>query len=400
MATFKVMVRKDRRKVDKSYVVYIRFTHNRRTTYLPTSMVAERGDLTSSLKIKNWRILDRGEELIRVYRKKIEGLYLEINDVPWERIVDTLKRKGEAEEIDFVGYARKWLGENEGKRGIKNYATALRAFLRWMGRDVVYCSEFTVGLMRDFERSLAGKARAQSLYTSAIMKIYRDARDWYNDYDEGVIRIRASLSGYRAPKQNVAVKRAVGVEVIRKMMGVELVSGSRAEMARDCFLMSFCLMGMNAVDLYGVREYDGRSLTYNRTKTRDRRSDGALMVVDVPDVIRPIMGRYMVGARGGCVFDFSARYSTPTEFTRALNIGLKQVGRVIGVDGLQFYCARHSMATIAVNEVRIPIYTVNDMLCHVDEGLRVTNLYVKKDFSLVNEANVRLMEYVFGANDV
>ena len=43
---------------------------------------------------------------------------------------------------------------------------------------------------------------------------------------------------------------------------------------------------------------------------------------------------------------------------------------------------------------------VNDMLCHVDEGLRVTNLYVKKDFSLVNEANVRLMEYVFGANDV
>ena len=49
------------------------------------------------------------------------------------------------------------------------------------------------------------------------------------------------------------------------------------------------------------------------------------------------------------------------------------VGTEIGVEKLQFYSARHSFATIAVNDVRIPIYIVNDMLCHVDR------LYKKRE---------------------
>ena len=45
---------------------------------------------------------------------------------------------------------------------------------------------------------------------------------------------------------------------------------------------------------------------------------------------------------------------------------MKRVGTEIGVEKLQFYYAKHSFSTIAVNDVRIPIYIVNDMLCHVD----------------------------------
>ena len=52
---------------------------------------------------------------------------------------------------------------------------------------------------------------------------------------------------------------------------------------------------------------------------------------------------------------------------------MKRVGEEIGVEKLQFYSARHSFATIAVNDVRIPIYMVNDMLCHVDR------LYKKRE---------------------
>ncbi len=36
------------------------------------------------------------------------------------------------------------------------------------------------------------------------------------------------------------------------------------------------------------------------------------------------------------------------------------------------------------------------MLCHVDERMRITNLYIKKDFSAINEANAKLIDYVFG----
>lgn len=396
MATFKIQIRKDRQREDKSFVVFIRFSHKRKTTYLPTTMIAEKKDLTSSLKIKNQRILDRGEELIRSYRKKLETLYLEINDIPFEKIVERLKEKDESGNINFVEYANRWLLENSDKKGIKNYATALHSFCRFRGRNIIYCSEFSEQLMRDFEKSLESKPRAQSLYTSAIMKIYNDAREHYNDYDNGNIRIKSSLRKYNPPRQNVAIKRALDVEHIRKILNLKIEGGSRASLARDCFIMSFCLMGMNAVDLYSVTQYDGKSLTYNRTKTRDRRSDQALIVVDVPDIIKPIMRKYMKGCKDGSVFDFSARYCTSTEFNRSLNIGLKVIAKMVGLDNLQFYSARHSMATIAANDVRIPIYIVNDMLCHIDERMKITNLYIKKDFSAINEANAKLIDYVFG----
>ena len=98
----------------------------------------------------------------------------------------------------------------------------------------------------------------------------------------------------------------------------------------------------------------------------------------------------------GHVFCFASRYASAADFNRALNIGLKEVGLAAGVAGLQFYAARHTMATIAVNEAGVSKYAVNDMLNHVEPSMRVTDLYIKKDFTAVNEANFRLIAYVLG----
>ena len=54
------------------------------------------------------------------------------------------------------------------------------------------------------------------------------------------------------------------------------------------------------------------------------------------------------------------------------------------------------MATIALNDARIDKWIVNDMLCHTDPAMKVTELYIKKDFAPINEANEKLMKFVFG----
>ena len=96
------------------------------------------------------------------------------------------------------------------------------------------------------------------------------------------------------------------------------------------------------------------------------------------------------------MFNFSERYATASSFNRAVNAGLKEVGAAVGIPGLQFYAARHSMATAAVNEVGISKYVVNEMLNHLDPSMRVTELYVKKDFAAINDANALLAGYVLG----
>ena len=399
MATFKATVFKDRQREDKTWNVVIRFTHERKVRYISTTMYVTKKDLTASFKIKNQQIIDRCDELIKVYRKKVEGLFLEVNKMDIDTIVDLLKSSKENKaDIDFISFCRKWVVKS-GLKGSKNYMSAINSFCTFFGRETVLCSEVTVKTMKEYEEYLSDKPRAQSLYTSAIVRLFNEAREYYNDEDNDIIRIKQTLSKYHSAQQNVAEKRALTVEDIRRIFSLPY-SGTRQngkqcrhDLALDCFRLSFCLMGMNSADLYNATEFDGEYISYYRTKTKDRRNDNAKMVIKVHPIIQPLIEKYRGKER---VFNFHERYSSMADLNRSINIGLKEVGKELGIDGLQFYAARHSMATIAINQVRIDKWTVNEMLCHTDSSMRVTDLYIQKDFTPINEANDKLMKYVFG----
>lgn len=366
-------------------------------------MYVTKKDMTASFKIKNQQVIDKCDALIRAYREKIAPLNLELNDMPIDDVVEYIKKgKKENEGIDFIGFARKWCSAHTELKGIKNYISAINAFCLFFGREHILCSEVTVKMMRAFENFLSDKKRAQSLYTSKIVRLFNEARDYYNDEDNDIIRIKQSLSKYKPAQQNVAEKRALTTEQIRVIFSLPysgvLANGKqcRRDLALDCFKLSFCLLGMNSADLYNATDYDGEYITYCRTKTRDRRNDQAKMVVRVHPLIKPLVERY----RGkDHVFNFSERFSSMGDLNRSVNIGLKEIGREIGVEHLQFYAARHTMATIAANEAGIDRWTVNLMLNHTDQSMRVTELYIKRDFTPINEANAMLIDYVFPRKD-
>lgn len=399
MATFKATIFKNRQRPDKTWNIVIRFTHARKIRYISTTMYVTKDDLTSSYKIKNMDIVDRCNDLIKVYRKKVNDLNLEFNDIDIDAVVAYLKQKQDKKGILFTDYAKKWIGQHTEIKGMKNYKTALNAFCAFIGRDNILCDEVNVKTMKAFEESLKDRQRAQSLYPNCIIRIFNDAREYYNDEDNDIIRIKHSLNKYKPVTQNVAKKRALSIETIRKIFRLPYnnirVKGksSRHDLALDCFKLSFCLMGINSADLFNAAQFDGKTIIYNRTKTRDRRTDNAEIHIDVPECILPLVNKYRGKKR---VFNFYERFSSMAELNRAINIGLKEVGEEVGVPGLQFYAARHSFATIAVNNVGIPIYTVNDMLNHTDTKMRITELYITKDFKAINLANDKVIRYVFG----
>ena len=403
MATFKATIFKDRQREDKTWNVFIRFTHNRKVRYISTTMYVTKKDMTAGFKIKNQQIIENCEELIKAYRDKIAPLNLELNDMPIDDVVEYLKEsKKDAGGIDFIAFARKWCHLHSNLKGVKNYQAAINSFCLFFGREHILCSEVTVRAMKQYEEWLSDKPRAQSLYTSSIVRLFNEARDYYNDEDNDIIRIRQSLHKYKPKQQNVAEKRALTTKQVRMLFALTysgvLVKGKqcRRDLALDCFKLSFCLLGMNSADLYNAEEYDGEYITYCRTKTKDRRNDQAKMVVLVPPIIKDLVEKYKGKER---VFNFAERFSSMGDLNRSINIGLKEIGKEIGVDGLQFYSARHSMASIAANEAGIDRWTVNLMLNHTDQSMRVTELYIKRDFSPINEANAKLLSYIFSKKE-
>ena len=399
MATFKAMIKKGNKKADGTWNVVIRFTHKTKVRFIPTTIYITKKDITASYKIKNANILDRCNDIIKEYRSRLSELNLEFNDIDIDTIVSYIRQKKENKGVSFTDFAAKWIKESTIK-GVKNYKTALNALCSFVGRDNILCEEINVKTMKVFENALKDRPRAQSLYPNCIKTIFNAAKEYYNDEDNDIIRIKHSLDKYKPVEQNIAEKRALDVETIRRIFALPYdnirVKGksSRHDLSLDCFRLSFCLMGMNSADLYYADRLKDNTIIYDRMKTKDRRRDKAEIQVNITDYVKPLVEKYKGKER---VFNFYERFTTMESFNRAINLGLKEIGKEIGIERLQFYAARHSMATIAVNDVKISKYIVNDMLNHTDQSLRITELYIKKDFSTINEANVKLLDYVLKA---
>ncbi len=72
-------------------------------------------------------------------------------------------------------------------------------------------------------------------------------------------------------------------------------------------------------------------------------------------------------------------------------MGLLAVEKAIEPDKhITFYSFRHSWATIA-RSIGIDKYTVHEGLNHVDAEMKITDLYIERDYRPIWEANARIL---------
>lgn len=321
--------------------------------------------------------------------------------------------------IDFIKFSHEWIASTTIK-GAPNYTTAINALVRFIGKEELDINLITLDFLEDFksflnkEREIRTKRlmqqgkrvpsnRSLSLYLISIKKLFNEAKKRYNKKDKNLILIPNSpFIELEIPKQEATRKRAISADIIKKVWKLpykDMKKGYKAtcryNLAKDCFILSFCLMGMNSADLYNATEMKGNTITYNRTKTKDRRLDKAQMKVDIPKLAQPLIEKYK-DKTGKRLFNFYQYYVDEKGFNKAINYGLKEIGRLLEIDDLEYYAARHSWATIALNKVGIDKYTVHAALNHVDETMRVTDIYIERDFANENRANAKVVKYVFG----
>lgn len=419
MLTIKEEILRSKQKSDKTYNVKIRITYNREVKRLPTHLFVRDEDLNKDFKLKNPKYIKEAERLVRYYQELCATLPLETSNFTLDDILEYIQKEKETNTpIDFIQFCKDWLVTTEVK-GKRNYQTTLNSFIAFLGKDKLNTSQVTKQLMEEYmkylhqkrDKQIAGlqkkgkripSNRMVSLYTSSIRHLFNEAKKKYNDYDRNVIRIPNSpFENLKIPKQEATRKRALSAELIKKIWELPYIINANDRerlcpfnLAKDCFILSFCLIGMNSADLYNCTELEGGSITYYRTKTTDRRLDKAKMKVEVLPVLLPLMKKYEDYTQKK-VFCFYHLYSTFKNFNRAINLGLKQIGKILKVDDLEYYAARHSWATLAVNKVGIDKYTVHAALNHIDEAMKVTDIYIERDFKIENEANRKVIEYVF-----
>ena len=421
MLTIKAEIKKSELKVDGTYNVKIRFTLDRKVKRLSTNLFITSKDLTKSLKFKEDTSIKRAiDRLVLYYREQCFKLQLDQNHYSLDEIIEFLNGEQEKQQtIDFIKFSREWIASTTIK-GAPNYTTAINALVRFIGKEELDINLITLDFLESFkaflnkEREIRTKRlmqqgkrvpsnRSLSLYLISIKKLFNEAKKKYNKKEKNLILIPNSpFMELEIPKQEATRKRAISADIIKKLwklpykdMKKGYKSTCRYNLAKDCFILSFCLMGINSADLYNATEMEGNTIVYNRTKTKDRRLDKAQMKVDIPRLILPLVEKYK-DKTGKRLFNFYQYYADEKDFNKAINYGLKEICTILEIDDLEYYAARHSWATIALNKAGIDKYIVHAALNHIDDAMKVTDIYIERDFVNENKANTKVAKYVFG----
>ena len=437
MATFKVCIFDHQKRRDGKYPVSIRLYWKGKLAYIGTEYyVTDKQILRKKLSVgekkkeilllKDVFIFNELNKRIAKYEDlKAKKLGYKIEMYSAKELAKYFldeSRPGSDTNINFIEFSRKHIQKllTQGRvNTAKNIASSLNSLIDFInGRENLSIAEITSNFLQKLEDYLRGertmKRKNQFGKTVTIKRkglsdvgvidfmtnirlLFNAAMREYNDEDKDEIRIiHYPFRKYKLKKRPVNEKRNLSAEQIRSIidMPADSLTLSRAVFSRDVFLLSFYLVGMNFADLYEVSTIRGGRLEYERKKTKTRRQDKAFISIKIEPEAEAILSRY-IDKSGERVFDFHKRYTNSLIFSSNVNKGLKVVAKQAEIaEKLSTYYARHSWATIARNKCSISKDDVELALNHVDKGNRVVDMYIEKDWSMIDTANRTVLDYI------
>ena len=374
-------------KKDKTRKVSITLSHKGIRKRIHTNITIKECDLTKQGKIKSDSLKRNIEDTINTLKNRLYEIETSLGnkdaDIEW--IYSQLT--GNVKTLDFFEYTRKWV-EKSNNKGKGNYSIMLNSLYRFLKSDTLSFSDINYNLLNNYKDYLTGHPRAQSLYLGCMRHIFNEAIREYNMDDNKVIT-NNPFNSFIIPKSASMTKnRIISDDNLIKLFNFH--GTRRVGMARDCYILSFCLIGMNSVDLYECTSYSNGVLAYDRAKTRDRRIDNAHIEIAVPNIIKPLFDKYKGDSR---VFNFYKKYSNAANFNKHINKGLHIIADALDIPHFDFYSARHTWASIARNRLGIDKYTIHEALNHVSD-MSITDIYIQKDYTNINKANEKVIAYI------
>lgn len=437
MATFKITVFPHQVREDGKYPVSIRVYWKREYGYIGTEYYVTINQINQNKKkgifeLKDNLIIKELSERIKILEDaKINELGLKIYNYTakdlkhfFEKYLMKIGGDQKLDRIDFIAFARDFINEKkDNKKNVSRIYTSINCledFVNYKKMQTLHIDELTANFLSDFEKFLKKERvikRKNQLgkivttnnkpvsdntvadYMTDIRTLFNKALNVFNDEENGITKIRHyPFKKYQIPKQTLTKKRNISSEEILKIFKAddELFSSKRDVLAKDVFILSFCLAGMNCIDLYNLEplEYKKGRITYNRSKTEDRRTDSALISINVEPEIVSIIEKYEDITKKR-VFNFHLKYSNSHGFVSAIGEALKNVANILEIDApLSTYYARHSWATIARNKCKISKSDVDECLNHVVPENKIADIYVEKDWGFLDDANRKVLNYV------
>lgn len=413
MATVSAKVFGHHQKKDGTFNVKIVIYHKKVRKYIDTVHYVTRKQLDSGFNIKDPYVNRVITDKLIEYRESISSLDAKLNFFTCETLVDYLRIQNE--EVNFIefieAHIQRLIHENR-EPYARCFKIVKNSLIDYFRRDTVSINEIHSNMLFSYERFLRSERTIirtnqlnQSITTihkglsdGGLHNHMRDLRTLfnaacahYNNEDLGLYKIKHyPFKKYKIGSTPLTPKRNITIEQLKQIRDCQPKKGSRAEMARDLFMLSFYLCGMNAVDLYNLNKSNIKNerIEYNRAKTRSRRRDKAFISIKLINEAKLLLKKY--------IEKLPKMYTNYGGLDSALSLGMKSLRELTGLPDITFYWARHTFANAARNECRMSKDDVALALNHIDEGHRTTDIYIAKDWRIVDDVQEKVMGLLRG----
>lgn len=278
------------------------------------------------------------------------------------------------EVITFMNYFTKVIESK--KSGTNNRYQETYNRINEIKKSELYFEDITKNWLENFVKQL--EARGNSVNTIAIN--LRNIRHVYNSAIDNEI---VSLELYPFRKFKIEKEDTAHRDMsLRDFKSVMNFNGTKVQnWARDVFMLSFYLIGINMKDLFLLENFDNK-VKYNRAKT------GRLYNINIEPEARRLIEQFK-GEK--YLLNFADQFQLLTSFRNKVNEYLAEIATELKISKFTTYSARHSWATFA-GELDIPDKTIAKALGHGKKT--VTDIYNNFNDKKVSEANRRVIDYV------
>lgn len=272
-------------------------------------------------------------------------------------------------------------------RTSETYMAALRSFSGFMNDKAVLFDQLNADLIAEYEAYLKGRGNSLntvSFYMRILKAVYNRA-------------VEDGLTEQRYPFKSVytgvekTMKRALSLNDIRRIKGVDLSLKPSLDYACDMFLFCFYTRGMSFIDMAYLRKKDlqNGTLSYRRRKT------GQQLFIKWEKCMQDILDKYPINETEYLLpiitkhdEDYRKQYANKLHHVNYL---LKKIGKLLDLPiPLTMYVGRHSWASIAKSR-NVPISVISEGMGHDSEN--TTQIYLASlDTSVVDKANKKILD--------
>lgn len=339
MAILKLTIVPAKVLTDGRHKIRIALAHNSGTRYIPTDCIVndmsqfKEGQVVNHPNAAAMNVKLRN--LLNHYQRVIDSIY-DVQAYSCSELRELLIKKKDYTNIKFSRVANEYLSELMEEKRVKSeklYRLACNSFIKSQGDMLL--TMISPKNIKQYEVSLNEKNLSPT-----TIKIYLTLLKVVLNYAKKRNMVRFEVEPFefcRMPSANIR-ELDLTVEELKAIRDLEAPKYNIG-VARDIFMLSYYLGGINLVDMLEI-DFRKSWIEYHRRKTKNKKNRESKTAFSIQPEARKIIDKYMQKKNGKLVF---GKYKTFGQCYSVVSRKMEELAKLAGINKrLVYYSARKS----------------------------------------------------------